>query len=74
MLDVLEAQQARRLHHATTRAGLSVSQLWWHYFSLGGETGALEVEAYLHQALHLSGVDRLMLEHACSELTRDWPG
>ncbi|GEO97108.1 hypothetical protein [Kocuria turfanensis] len=74
MLDVLEAQQARRLYHTMDQAGLSVSQLWWHYFSLGGDTDEFEIEAYLHQALHLSSLDRLMLQHACYELTNDWTG
>ncbi|MEX5304854.1 hypothetical protein RF644_03775 [Kocuria sp. CPCC 205258] len=74
MLDALEAQQARTLHHTMAQAGISVSQLWWHYFSLGGDTGEVEIEAYLHQVVHLPRLDRLMLEHACHELINYQPG
>lgn len=74
MLDALEAQQAHRLHHLMTRAGLSVSQLWWHYFSLGGDTGELEIDSYLHQALHLPRLDRELLDHAAQELIDDQSG
>lgn len=73
-LDALEAHQAHRLHHLMTQAGLTVSQVWWHYFSLGGNTGVLEIDAYLHQALHLSRLDRELLDHAAQELRDDQAG
>lgn len=68
MLDVLEAKQARLLQHTVAHAGITVDQLWWHYFNLGGDAGLLEVEAYLHQALHLPRLHRELLDHALHEL------
>lgn len=53
MLDALAAQQARQAHQTITQADITLARLWWHYLSLGGDTGQLEVEAYLHQALDL---------------------
>jgi hypothetical protein len=69
VLDAFEAQQARVLQHTIARSGISVSQLWWHYFSLGGDAGEFEVEAYLHQTLHLPRLQRYVLDHAGHELT-----
>lgn len=71
VLDAFIAQQARRLHHTIAQAGITVDQLWWHYFSLGGGLGHLEVDAYLHQALHLPPLERQLLDHAAHELTTD---
>ncbi|MEX5299880.1 hypothetical protein RCG67_14000 [Kocuria sp. CPCC 205292] len=71
MLDALAAQQARLLQLTIAQADISVFQLWWHYFSLGGDVGQLEIEAYLHQALHLPRLDRQLLDHAASELIND---
>jgi hypothetical protein len=68
MLDTLAAQQARQLRQAITQADLTLAQLWWHYLSLGGNTGQLEVEVYLHQALDLPCAERDLLDHAAHEL------
>ncbi|MEX5257969.1 hypothetical protein [Kocuria arenosa] len=68
MLDALAAQQARQLHQTIIRADLPLAQLWWRYLSLGGNTGQLEVEAYLHQALDLPRSQRELLDHAAHEL------
>lgn len=68
MLDALAAQQARQLQQAITQADLTLAQLWWHYLSLGGDTGQLEVEAYLYQALDLPRFQRELLDHAAHEL------
>jgi hypothetical protein len=71
VLDALAAQQARLLHHTLGRADISVHHLWWHYFSLGGDAGPLEVDAYVHQALHLPRLDRQLLDQAAEELLPD---
>lgn len=71
MLDALAAQQARQLQHTLAQADISVLQLWWHYFSLGGDVGQLEIEAYLHQPLHLPRLDRQLLDQAATELIND---
>ena len=58
-IDVLE--QARR----ETR--LSVSDLWYRYFALGGMSSALDVEAYLYGALIADVYDRDLLAVALNE-------
>ena len=59
MIDVLE--QARR----DTR--LSVADLWYRYFGLGGMRSALDVEAYLYGALVADDYDRDLLAAALNE-------
>ena len=58
-IDVLE--KARR------GLGLSVADLWWRYFSLGGMSTAMEIEAILFQALVPSTYDRDLLAVALNE-------
>ena len=58
-VDVLE--QARRDVH------LSVSDLWYRYFALGGMSTALEVEAVLYGALIASDHDRDLVAVALNE-------
>jgi hypothetical protein len=68
-LDVLE--QGRR------NAGLSVSELWFRYFALGGTSTALEVEAVLYGALiagvHERDVLAVALNERFAELGGDHP-
>ncbi len=54
-------------------AGLGLDQVWFHYFSLGGDAGMFEVEAFLHHALRLPQLQRDMLAHAVNELIRFSP-
>ncbi|WIG19332.1 hypothetical protein [Kocuria rosea] len=68
MLDAHVAQQSRLLHQSLTQAHLTAEQLWWHYFSIGGDVGPLETDAYLHQALDLPRLQRTLLDHAAHEL------
>ncbi len=58
-IDVLE--EARR------KLGLSVSDLWFRYFALGGMSTALEVEAVLYGALVATSHDRDVLAVALNE-------
>jgi hypothetical protein len=58
-IDVLE--QARR------DAGLSIHDLWFRYFALGGMSAALEVEAILFDALVASDHNRDLLAVALNE-------
>lgn len=58
-VDLLE--QARR------EVRLSVSDLWYRYFALGGMSTALEVEAILYGALVASPHDRDLLAVALNE-------
>jgi hypothetical protein len=58
-LDVLE--NARRT------LNLSISDLWFRYFSLGGMSTALEVEAFLYGALVAEPHNRDLLAVALNE-------
>ena len=58
-IDVLE--QARR------ETGLSVPELWYRYFALGGMRSALDVEAYLYGALIADDYERDLLAVALNE-------
>ncbi len=65
--------QARLARHAVERAALDPGRLWWQYFQLGGEAGALEVDAYLHGCLRLPADHRNLLAHALNDLVRGAP-
>jgi len=58
-IDLLE--QARR------DLGMSVADLWWRYFALGGRGTELEMEAMLFQALVPADLDRDVLAVALNE-------
>ncbi|MGX5356998.1 hypothetical protein [Kocuria sp. KH4] len=66
--DTAAAVQARLARRAAEQAGLATDQLWWQYFELGGEVGALEVEAYLHECLELPPGHRDLITCAVNEL------
>lgn len=66
--DGLAREQARLLRRAIDHAGLSLPEVWFYYFSLGGNVGQLEVEAYLNHALPLPGLERDVLAHAVNEM------
>jgi hypothetical protein len=68
VLDALAAHQSCGLHRSIAAAGISQYQLWWYYYGLGGDVGEMEVNAYLHQALHLPRLQRSLLDHASHEL------
>ncbi len=57
--------------------GLSLGELWFRYFELGGMSTALEVEAYLYGALiptsHDSDVIAAALNERFAELGGDHP-
>ncbi len=55
------------LEKARRGLDLSVSDLWWRYFAIGGMSTELEVEAILYQALVPSDRDRDMLSVALNE-------
>jgi len=66
--EALAREQARLLCRAIDQADLGLSEVWFHYFSIGGNAGQLEVEAYLHHALPLPALERDILAHAVNEL------
>ena len=61
-------EQARLLRRAVEHAALGLQEVWMHYFSIGGNVGEMEVEAFLHHALPLPSLERDMLAHAVNEL------
>ena len=65
------------LESARREVGLSHSELWFRYFALGGMSSALELEAYLYEALTPTWHDRdmvaLALNERFSELGGDHP-
>lgn len=66
--DAAGREQARLVRQALEAAGLDVGQLWMHYFSIGGDTGEMEVDAFLHHCLTLPVLQRDLLAHATNEL------
>ncbi len=55
------------LEKARRGLGLSVEDLWWRYFAIGGMSTELEIEAILYQALVPTESDRDMLAVALNE-------
>lgn len=72
-LDGVETEQARLLREVISRADITVKQLWFHYFTLGGNAGEIEVDAYLHHCLSLPAFQRDLLAHAANELIERHP-
>ncbi|GAA3463058.1 PP2C family protein-serine/threonine phosphatase [Saccharothrix longispora] len=59
--------QQRTLAQALKRAELTTEQLWLRYFSLGGDAGLIDVDAYVHGLGGLAPVQRDVLAHAVNE-------
>ncbi|CAN5517464.1 hypothetical protein BH09ACT9_BH09ACT9_28590 [soil metagenome] len=55
------------LERARADVGLSHSELWFRYFGLGGMSTALELEAYLYDALVATERDRDLIAVALNE-------
>ena len=60
--------QRERTAKAFRQTDLEIDELWMHYFSIGGDAGALEIEAYLHGSYMLRPIQRDLLDHAIYEL------
>ncbi|GAA5199842.1 hypothetical protein GCM10023346_40580 [Arthrobacter gyeryongensis] len=71
--DQHEPQQQRMLAAAMKSAQINVGELWLKYFSLGGEVGEYEVEAYLQGLLSLPVLQRDLLAMAANELIDTFP-
>jgi hypothetical protein len=61
-------RQWRLTREALDKAGLTVGQVWLRYFSLTGNAGEYEVDAYLNGLLVLPTVQRDLVSHAVNEL------
>lgn len=62
-----EAQRDRTAQ-AFRQSDLDVDEVWIHYFSIGGDAGAMEIDAYLHGSYMLRPIQRDLLDHAIYEL------
>ncbi len=60
-------EPAGELEQARLEVELSHGELWFRYFALGGMSTALEVEAYLYEALRPTGHDRDLVATALNE-------
>lgn len=72
-LDAHEEEQSAGLRRATSRAGITASDLWLNYFSIGGTTGEYEVQAYLQGIYSLPELQRDLLACAANELIDQLP-
>ena len=63
----IEDEQRRRFRLAFEASQLKLDQVWMGYFSIGGMTGLVEVQAYLYGALSLPQLERDLLAHALNE-------
>jgi len=71
--DANEPEQRRRLREAMKASDLTVPELWLRYFSISGDVGEYEVEAYLQGLLSLPVTERDLLATAANELIDDAP-
>jgi len=55
------------LDQARRDAGLSQGELWLRYFELGGMSSELQLDAFLHGALHQTAHDHNVVVHALNE-------
>ena len=46
---------------------MTVEELWFRYLALGGNTGLLELEGFLHGLMPLDPLEEDMLAHAINE-------
>lgn len=58
---------------AARDADISVNELWLHYYSVGGNLTAFEVDAYLHGVHQLPVGERNTIAWALNELIADRP-
>lgn len=70
----MSQQEQQRLTCAAFRStALSTYDLWLRYFSLGGNAGEEEVDAYLYSSLLLPPFERDVLALAVNEFIADQP-
>ncbi|MGK8521317.1 PP2C family protein-serine/threonine phosphatase [Nocardia asteroides] len=60
-------EQQRSLVLALKGAELNLEELWMSYFTMGGDAGCLEIDAYVHGLGELPTRDRDILAHAVNE-------
>lgn len=67
-MDAVPFDESRReLAEAFAGSKLTVEELWLRYFSLGGDVGRVEIEAYLAGLMPMSSLQHNILAHAINE-------
>ncbi|MHA7279866.1 hypothetical protein ACX80I_15870 [Arthrobacter sp. MDT3-44] len=66
-------EQRQHTLHAMQAAGLTVQELWIHYFALSGDADEFDLDAYLHGVAPLQQLDRDLVSHAVNELIAQTP-
>jgi hypothetical protein len=56
-----------RFRRALEAADLTVDELWLRYFSMGGEAGRFEIDAYLNGAIALPPMQHDVVAHVINE-------
>ncbi|MEQ4565868.1 hypothetical protein [Paenarthrobacter sp. CAP02] len=62
-----EELQRQQFRLAFEDTDLTLEQVWMAYFSIGGASGLVEIQAYCYGALSLPGLERDLLAHALNE-------
>lgn len=68
-----EENQSSNVRRAIDEAGLDMGTVWIAYFTMGGNAGTWEVEAYIGGALSLPALERDILAQAINELIDELP-
>ncbi|MBG6226621.1 hypothetical protein IWX63_003220 [Arthrobacter sp. CAN_A2] len=66
-----DQQHGTRL--AAQEAGITSRELWWHYYSVGGNGGRFELDAYLEGMYPLPVGERNLIALVLNELIDDLP-
>ena len=67
-IDAAAEAQRHLTSQVFRQSDLGLDALWIHYFSIGGDAGPLEIDAYLHDSYMLRPVQRDLLDHAIEEM------
>ena len=69
MSDLVTTQHGlnARFQMALEAASLTVDELWLRYFSMGGEAGRFELDAYLNGAIALPPIQHDVVAHVINE-------
>lgn len=67
-LDGSAEEQRRQTAAVYRKANLKLGTVWMHYFSIGGDAGELEIDAYLNGSYTLPPIQGDLLAHAVHEL------
>jgi hypothetical protein len=61
------------LRRAFDQAELTIHEIWLRYFTLGGDAGPLEIDAYLNSVMPLSPFQHNILALAVNERLNELP-